>query len=76
MTIAVWHDSCAAAARTLGDRLRLPELDPRLVLGLTTLAGGVLATWGIAGEGRADEAGELAIVCLVAVSWWSAESSR
>ncbi len=65
-----------AAARTLADRARLPELDPGLLLGLGTLAVGVLATWKLAGEGRADEAGELAIVSLVAVSWWSAEASE
>jgi hypothetical protein len=64
------------ALTLLADKVRLPRLDPGLLPGLAMLAVGVVATWRLAGEGRADEAGELAIVALVAVSWWSAETSK
>lgn len=61
----------ALLARQL-DRLRLPRLAPGLFLGGATLIIGALATVVFAGEARADESVELAVVAVVAVSWWSA----
>ena len=70
------HRRWPVAVRRLADRLRLPRLDPGLLVGCATLILGTLGTWLLAGEERADEAAELAVVALVAVSWWSEEGER
>lgn len=53
----------------LASRVRLPRVLPGFLLGLLPLSVGAVATWALAGEGRADEAAELAVVTLVLLAW-------
>lgn len=78
---ALWRLIPLAGVATLGaaarwpalsawvERVRLPRLDPRVFSGLAVLAVATLVTWWLAGETRADESAELAVVLLVALAW-------
>ncbi len=66
------RDHWPRALRGIADRLALPRLDGGLWAGVAALLVATLGTWALAGERRADESAELAVVCLVGMAWWSA----